>query len=158
MPSRFGAKSSYHGEMLARAMLITFATCEPLMEARRHVKQRQILPILTTLLLFAIASFAMTSCQNGVQQVLPHKLVATGNQHSVPVYPDEEAYLNTSRMKQEGGVEGVVGDVKQKFQAKELDDQTPVQIVSSDDNGAVIAVTDGPMKGLTGFVAKQNVD
>jgi len=48
--------------------------------------------------------------------------------------------------------------VKQKFQAKEIEDQTPVQIVSADDNGAVIAVTDGPMKGLTGFVPKQNVN
>jgi len=121
------------------------------------VKQLQIPSILTTLLVFALASFAMTSCQNGVQEVFPHKLVATGNQHSVPVYPDEEAYMHTSRMKQEGGVEGVVGDVKQKFQTKELDDQTPVRIISSDDNGAVVEVTDGPMKGLTGFVAKQNL-
>jgi len=33
-----------------------------------------------------------------------------------------------------------------------------VEIVSSDDNGAVIAVIDGPMKGQRGFVAKQNID
>jgi hypothetical protein len=121
------------------------------------MKELQIPSILTTLLLFAIVSFGMTSCQQSVQQVLPHKLVATGNQHSVPVYPDEEAYLHTSRMKQEGGVEGMVGDVKQKFTTKQIDDQTPVRIISSDDYGAVIEVTDGPMKGLTGFVAKQNI-
>lgn len=122
------------------------------------MEKNQILSILATLLLFAMVSFGMTSCQQQVQTVLPHKVVATGNQHSVPVYPDEESYLHTARMKGEGGVEGIVGDVKQKFQAKEIEDQTPVQIVSADDNGAVIAVTDGPMKGLTGFVAKQNVD
>jgi hypothetical protein len=126
------------------------------MEDLSHVKQLQIFPILTALLLFAIASFLMTGCQK-VEQAIPHKVVATGNQHSVPVYPDEEAYLHTSRMKQEGGVEGMVGDVKQKFQAKEIDDQTPVRIISSDDYGAVIEVTDGPMKGMTGFVAKQNI-
>jgi hypothetical protein len=122
------------------------------------MEKRQIISILTTLLLFATVASGMTSCQQPVQSVLPHKVVATGNQHSVPVYPDEEAYLHTARMKGQGGVEGIVGDVKQKFQAKEIEDQTPVQIVSANDNGAVISVTEGPMKGLTGFVAKQNVD
>jgi hypothetical protein len=66
--------------------------------------------------------------------------------------------LHTSHEKQSGGVEGVVGDVKENIEAKQIDDQTPVQIVTSDENGAVITVTDGPMKGATGFVAKQNVD
>lgn len=89
---------------------------------------------------------------------MPHKLVATGNQHSIPMYPDEQVYLHTSHEKQQGGVEGVVGDVKQNLEAKQIDDQTPIQIVTSDENGAVITVTDGPMKGATGFVAKQNVD
>ena len=51
-----------------------------------------------------------------------------------------------------------MGDVKENIEAKQIDDQTPVQIVTSDENGAVITVTDGPMKGATGFVAKQNVD
>ena len=122
------------------------------------MEKRQLISILTTLALFAMVASGMTSCQQQVQTALPHKVVATGNQHSVPVYPDEEAYLHTARMKGEGGVAGIVGDVKQKFQAKEIEDQTPVQIVSADDNGAVIAVTDGPMKGLTGFVPKQNIN
>jgi hypothetical protein len=84
--------------------------------------------------------------------------MVTGNEHSVPVYPDEQSYLNTARLKQGGGVHGMVGDVKQGLTAKQLDDQTVVEIVSSDDNGAVITVTDGPMKGESGFVAKQNID
>jgi hypothetical protein len=97
----------------------------------------------------------LVGCQ---QPVITHKLVATGNEHSIPMYPDEQSYLHTSHEKQSGGVEGVVGDVKQNLTARQIDDQTPVQIVNSDDNGAVVTVTDGPMKGLSGFVAKQNVD
>lgn len=103
-------------------------------------------------------SMAIIACQQPVGPVLTHKLVVTGNQHAVPMYPDEQTYLHTSHEKQEGGVVGVVGDVKQNLVAKQLDDQTPVQVVSSDDNGAVVTVTDGPMKGATGFVPKQNVD
>jgi len=139
-------------------MLIFIVMRELPREALPHMEKRQIISLLTTLLLFAMVASGMTSCQGQVQTVLPHKVVVTGNQHSVPVYPDEEAYLHTARMKGEGGVAGIVGDVKQKFQAKEIEDQTPVQIVSADDNGAVIAVTDGPMKGLTGFVPKQNIN
>ena len=90
--------------------------------------------------------------------VITHKLVLTGNEHSVPVYDNEHSYLETSHMKQEGGPEGMVGDMKQRMTTKQLDDQTNVEIVTSDDNGAVITVTDGPMKGQTGFVAKENVD
>ena len=139
-------------------MLIVLVMRELPRETPPQMEKRQIISILTTLVLFAMVASGMTSCQQQVQTVLPHKVVVTGNQHSVPVYPDEEAYLHTARMKGEGGVAGIVGDVKQKFQAKEIEDQTPVQIVSADDNGAVIAVTDGPMKGLTGFVPKQNIN
>jgi len=138
-------------------MLFHHAMLELLREAQQDMEKRQVISILTTLLLFAMVSFGMTSCQGQVQTVLPHKVVANG-QRSVKVYPDEEAYLHVARMKGEGGVEGIVGDVKQKLQTKEIEDQTPVQIVTADDNGAVITVTDGPMKGLTGFVPKQYID
>ncbi len=109
-------------------------------------------------MLGTLFTLAVVGCQQPIGPVITHKLVAIGNQHAVPVYPDEQAYLHTSREKQEGGVVGVVGDVKQQLTAKQIDDQTPVQIVSSDNYGAVVTVTDGPMKGATGFVAKQNVD
>jgi hypothetical protein len=105
-----------------------------------------------------LVSMAIIACQQPVGPVLAHKLVVTGNQHAVPMYPDEQTYLHTSHEKQEGGVVGVVGDVKQNLVAKQLDDQTPVQVVSADDNGAVVTVTNGPMKGATGFVPKQNID
>ena len=95
------------------------------------------------------------ACQ---RPVLTHKLVVTGNQHSVPLYSDEHTYLDVSHEKQQGGVEGMAGEVRNKFSAREIDDQTPVKIVSSDDNGAVIEIIEGPMKGQSGFVAKQNLD
>jgi hypothetical protein len=105
--------------------------------------------ICASLLLLAAA------CQH---PVLTHKLVVTGNQHSVPLYADEETYLKYSRMRQQGGIEGMVGNIGKKFVARDIDDQTPVKIVSNDDNGAIVQIIDGPMKGQTGFVARQNVD
>ena len=110
------------------------------------------------LMLGTLFSIAIIACQQPIGPVVSHKLVAIGNQRAVPMFPDEQAYLHTSREKQAGGVVGVIGDVKENITAKQLDDQTPVQIVTADDYGAVITVTDGPMKGATGFVAKQNVD
>ncbi len=102
-----------------------------------------------SLFLFAAA------CQ---QPDTAHKLVVTGNHHSVPLYPDENAYLKYGRMKQEGGVEGMMGNIGNKMVTKDIDPETPVKIVSSDDNGAVVQITAGPMKGQTGFVPKQNID
>jgi hypothetical protein len=99
----------------------------------------------------------LAGCQ-GEKSLVPHRLVATPNEHSVPMYPDEESYLKVSRMRQEGGVEGMAGEVRKNFSAKDLDDQTPVRIVSSDENGSVVEIAQGPMKGQTGFVARQNID
>jgi hypothetical protein len=108
--------------------------------------------------LMAAAALGLVACQQGQPNITSHKLTVTGNHHSVPLYPDEQTYLHVSRQKQEGGVEGVVGQVNKTFTAKEIDDQTTVNVVSADDNGAVIEIVDGPMKGQTGFVAKQNLD
>ena len=49
------------------------------------------------------AGLMLAGCQ-GEKSLIPHKLVATPNEHSVPMYPDEEIYLKVSRMQQEGGV------------------------------------------------------
>lgn len=97
----------------------------------------------------------IAACQ---KPVITHKLIVTGNQHSVPLYSDEQTYLDVSHQKQQGGVEGMAGDIRNKFSARQIDDQTPVKVVSSDDNGAVILIVEGPMKGQSGFVAKQNLD
>ena len=109
--------------------------------------------------ILGIAALSITigtiaACQ---KPVLTHKLVVTGNQHSVPLYTDEQTYSDVSHEKQQGGVEGMAGDVRSKFSARQIDDQTSVKIISSDDNGAVIQIVDGPMKGQTGFVSKQNL-
>ena len=108
-------------------------------------------------LLTLSAMILVAGCQRPIP-VVNHKLVVTGNAHSVPLYPDEETFLKVARMGQQGGIEGMIGDVGKKFEAKEIDDQTAVKIVSSDDYGSVIQIIDGPMSGHTGFVAKQNVD
>lgn len=87
-----------------------------------------------------------------------HKLVVTGGQHSVPLYPDEATYLKISQLQQQGGVAGMFGDVGKNLAARQIDDQTPVKVISSSSNGAVVEITEGPMKGQSGFVAKQNLD
>ena len=97
-----------------------------------------------------------TGCTN--KPVLTHKLVVTGNQHSVPLYPDEQTYLKVSHLSQQGGVSGMVGDAQKNLSAKKIDDQTPVIVISRDDNGTQVQITEGPMKGQAGFVANQNVD
>jgi len=52
----------------------------------------------------------------------------------------------------------MVGSVQKGMSAKQIDDQTPVRVISTDDNAAQVEIIDGPMKGQTGFVAKQNVN
>ena len=52
----------------------------------------------------------------------------------------------------------MVGDVQKNFTAKQIDDQTPVKVLSSDSNGSEVEITQGPMNGQAGFVANQNLD
>lgn len=109
---------------------------------------------LTTMGLFALT---LVGCNSPGTPVLSHKLVATAGQTSIPLYPDEKTLIDVSHRSQQGGVTGMVGNVQKDFSAKKIDDQTPVQILSTDDNGAQVQIIDGPLKGQTGFVAKQNV-
>lgn len=87
-----------------------------------------------------------------------HKLVALQGEKSVPMYPDEQTYTKISSLKQQGGVQGMLGSVGQGLAAKQIDDQTPVKVISTDENGAQVEIIDGPMKGQSGFVSKQNVE
>jgi hypothetical protein len=45
--------------------------------------------------------------------------------------------------------------VQKDFAAKQ---QMPVQVISTDDNGAEIQIIDRPLRGQSGFVSKQNLD
>ncbi|MHB8329327.1 MAG: KOW domain-containing RNA-binding protein [Acidimicrobiales bacterium] len=87
-----------------------------------------------------------------------HKLVAAQGEKSIPMYPDEQTFTKISQLKQQGGVQGMLGSVGQGLATKQIDDLTPVTVLSSDNNGAQVEITDGPMKGQTGFVSKQNLD
>jgi len=89
-------------------------------------------------------AIAAIGCQRSATN---HKLVATGPKHSVPLYADEATYQKASHQPAGVGAE-----------TPQVDDQTPVVIISSDDSGAVVEIVDGPMKGQNGFVAKDNVD
>ena len=40
-----------------------------------------------------------------------HKLVALQGEKSVPMYPDEQTYTKISSLKQQGGVQGMLGSV-----------------------------------------------
>jgi transcription antitermination factor NusG len=99
--------------------------------------------------------FSAVACQKSDFQ---HKLVATGGSHTVPLYPDEATYLTVAHKAQQSGVTGMVGNVQKDFTAKQIDDQTPVKVLSSDNNGDEVQITSGPMQGQAGFVARQNVD
>ncbi len=63
----------------------------------------------------------------------------------------ELTLVEVSHRAQQGGVSGLVGSVQKDFAAKQIDDQTPLQVISTDDNGAEIQIIDGPLKGQSGF-------
>ena len=107
---------------------------------------------LSTLVICAFtigAALAMAGCG--------HKLVAHNGESTVAVYPDEDTFSKLNDLKKQGGVGGLIGGVGAGLAAKQVDNNTPVRIISSDDRGAQIEVLDGSSKGLQVFVAKDNV-
>jgi hypothetical protein len=87
-----------------------------------------------------------------------HKLVPTEGQTQVSIYPDEDTYKKLAQMKAQGGVAGMLSGMGENLATGKLDPNTPVKIISSDDLGSNIEVSDGPSKGMKGFVPKANVD
>lgn len=87
-----------------------------------------------------------------------HKLVVAQGEHTVAVYPDKTAFDRVRSMKKMGGPVGMLGGLGENLVAKQVDDRTPVRIISTDSEGAQVEVLAGPNKGLKGFVAKENVD
>jgi hypothetical protein len=112
--------------------------------------------ISTSILIGSLSLIAIAGCNR--QSVIAHKLVATGGRHQVALYPDEPTYLKVSQRAQQGGVNGLIGNAQQDLSAKQIDDQTTVRVLSSDNNGAEVQIVQGPMKGTVGFVASQNLD
>jgi transcription antitermination factor NusG len=96
------------------------------------------------------ASLALIGCG--------HKLVAAKGERTVAVYPDEETWRKLAQMKQQGGMAGMLGGLGENLAAKQVDDKTPVRIISSDTEGSKVEVTEGPFKGVQGFVPRENVD
>jgi len=87
-----------------------------------------------------------------------HKLVAHNGESTVAVYPDEETFTKLTDLKKQGGVVGgVIGGLGEGLAAKQVDNNTPVRIINSDDKGSQIEVLDGAFKGMHGFVPQDNV-
>jgi len=110
----------------------------------------------TSVIVASAMTLALAGCTK--QSIVTHKLVATGGEPTVAVYPDEETFLKVSHKAQQGGVTGMIGNAQQDLSSEKIDDQTPVKILSSDSNGTEVEIVEGPMKGTAGFVANQNVD
>jgi len=88
-----------------------------------------------------------------------HKLVATGGESTVSVYPDKNTFDKLQSVKQQGGaIGGMIGGMGENLVSKKVDDKTPVKILSSDEKGAEVEILDGPNKGMQGYVGKANVD
>jgi transcription antitermination factor NusG len=111
-----------------------------------------------TLIAVASSVFAIAAAGCNNNPIAAHKLVTTGGQHTVPLYPDEATFLKISHNAQQGGVTGMVGNAQQDLTAKKIEDQTRVKVISSDNVGSEVEIVEGPMKGTAGFVANQNVD
>lgn len=108
---------------------------------------------LTTLVLCAFtigAALAIAGCG--------HKLVARSGESTVAVYPDENTFSKLADLKKQGGVGGMIGGLGEGLAAKQVDNNTPVKVISSDEKGAQIEVLDGSFKGLRGFVPKDNLN
>ncbi len=95
------------------------------------------------------ASIAIAGCG--------HKLVAHNGESTVAVYPDENTFTKLADLKKQGGVGGMIGGLGEGLATKQVDNNTPVRIINSDDKGSQIEVLDGAFKGLQGFVPSDNV-
>lgn len=87
-----------------------------------------------------------------------HKLVAHSGDTTVPLYPDKATFDKVKSLRNQGGAAGMFGGIGENFVAKKIDDQTPIKVISTDEEGAEVQITGGPMNGTVGYVAKDSVD
>lgn len=86
-----------------------------------------------------------------------HKLIAHNGDPMVNVYANRQQFDKVMSMKSQGGAAGLLGGLGENMLARKIPNNTPVKVLSTDDEGAVIEVTDGPDKGVQGYVAKDNL-
>lgn len=87
-----------------------------------------------------------------------HKLVAHNGDTTVNLYANKNQFDKVMSMKSQGGPAGIFGGIGESMLAKRIDNNTPVEVLSTDNEGATVRITDGPQKGLEGYVAKDNLD
>jgi hypothetical protein len=86
-----------------------------------------------------------------------HHLVAAPGDTTVAIYPDRQTYDKLADLKKSGPLGQLASGLGKGVESKSVDDKTPVKIISSDDEGDTIEVTDGPNAGVSGFVPKNSV-
>lgn len=97
-----------------------------------------------------VVAMSLVGCQ--------HYLVAAPGDTTVAIYPDRQTYDKLADLKKQGALGALASGVGKGVSAKNVDDKTPVKVLSSDDEGDVIEVVDGPNKGVSGFVPKNSVN
>jgi hypothetical protein len=86
-----------------------------------------------------------------------HKLIAHNGDPMVNVYANRQQFDKVMSMKSQGGAAGLLGGLGENMLARKVPNNTPVKVISTDEEGSVIEVTDGPDKGVQGYVAKDNL-
>ena len=87
-----------------------------------------------------------------------HHLVAAPGDTTVAIYPDRQTYDKLADLKKQGALGALASGLGKGVESKNVDDKTSVNVISSDDEGDVIEVVDGPNKGVSGFVPKNAVN
>jgi len=107
-----------------------------------------------TRLASAASMVGLALCIAGCQ---PYLVAAPGDT-TVAIYPDRQTYDKLADLKKQGALGALASGLGKGVESKNVDDKTPINVISSDDEGDVIEVTDGPNKGVSGFVPKNSVN
>jgi len=120
---------------------------------RLRLPLREVFLVLMTRYALAASSIGLALMLAGCQ----HYLVAAPGDNTVAIYPDRETYDKLVELKKSGPIGQFASGVGKGFASKAVDDKTPVTVISSDDQGDTIEVTQGPNAGVSGYVPKNSV-
>jgi len=115
---------------------------------------RRIFVVGKTRFAFAVSLFGAALFLAGCQ----HHLVAAPGETTVAIYPDRQTYDKLTELKKQGPLGALASGLGKGVESRNVDDKTMVNILSSDDEGYSIEVSDGPNKGVSGFVPKNSVN